>query len=107
MTYFDQREYFINNAVNVESYKEGKSFSLKTWQYYLNYKPFSYKFAINSDKDTKAVMRIFLGPAIEGDKYDDYTYLQNYYQYFFMLDEFDFSREFTYFPTFPSKCTVD
>ncbi|NP_001153417.1 hexamerin 83 precursor [Nasonia vitripennis] len=88
-TYFDKKEYFINNAVAVDSFKEGKSFSIKAWQYNLNYKPFTYKFAVNSDKDTKAVMRVFLGPAVEGDKYDDYSYLLHYYQYFFMLDEFE------------------
>ncbi|XP_058801614.1 arylphorin subunit alpha-like [Phymastichus coffea] len=88
VTFFDKKEYLINNAVAVDSFKEGKSFNIKTWQYSLNYKPFTYKFAVNSDKDTRGVMRIFLGPAVEGEKYDYYTYLLNYYQYFFMLDEF-------------------
>lgn len=93
VTYFDSRDYFINNAVAVGSYKEGKSFSIKAQQYSLNYKPFTYKFAVNSDKDTKAVMRVFLGPAVEGEKYDDYSYLLHYYKYFFMLDEFELDRE--------------
>lgn len=87
-TYFDSKDYFINNAVAVDSFKEGKAFSIKASQQHLNYKPFSYKFTINSDKDTTAVMRIFLGPASFNDKYD-HSYFLQYYKYFFMLDEFD------------------
>ena len=93
VTYFDSKEYFINNAVNVESFKEGRAFSIKAWQQQLNCKPFTYKFNVNSDKDTKAVVRIFLGPAIDDEKYDDYSYLLNYYKYFFMLDEFEINRK--------------
>ncbi|XP_058790418.1 hexamerin-like [Phymastichus coffea] len=91
VTYFDKKEYLINNAVAVDNYKEGKSFNIKAGQRILNYKPFTYKFSVNSDKDVKAVVRIFLGPAVEGEKYDDYSYLQYYYRYFFMLDEFEYS----------------
>ncbi|XP_032453316.1 arylphorin subunit alpha-like [Nasonia vitripennis] len=88
-TYFDTREYMVNNLIDVASMKDGFSFNMKAWQYHLNYKPFTYKFAVNSDKSTKAIMRIFLGPAMEG--YDDYSFLLHYYQYFFMLDEFEFN----------------
>lgn len=99
-TYFDTRDYMVNNLIDVASMKDSRSFNIKAWQYQLNYKPFTYKFAINSEKSTKAVMRIFLGPAMEGEKYDDYSYLLHYYQYFFMLDEFELNREFTLFPCF-------
>ena len=94
-TYFDKKEYLINNAVAVDSFKEGKSFNIKTLQQHLNYKPFSYKFNINSDKDTNAVIRIFLGPASLNEKYD-YSYFLQYFKYFFMLDEFDINREFLF-----------
>ncbi|KAJ8680420.1 hypothetical protein QAD02_016207 [Eretmocerus hayati] len=91
VTYFDYKDYYINNAVAADSYKEGSSYSLKAWHYFLNYKPFSYKFNINSDKDTKAIMYMFLGPAFDGENYNFYNYFINYYQYFFQLDEFEVS----------------
>jgi hypothetical protein len=94
-TYFENRDYYINNAVAVENFKEGRSFNIKALQPVLNHKPFSYKFNINSDKDTKSVMRIFLGPAeFEGEKYDQYSYFFNNYKYFFLLDEFEVNRKF-------------
>ncbi|XP_011506305.1 PREDICTED: arylphorin subunit alpha-like [Ceratosolen solmsi marchali] len=89
-TYFENRDYYINNAVSVGSFKEGRSFNIKASQPVLNHRPFSYKFNINSDKDTKGVVRIFLGPAeFEGEKFDQYSYFINNYQYFFQLDEFE------------------
>lgn len=89
VTYYDMKDYLINNAVDVPKMKDGQTFNIKAWQWQLNYKPFTYKIYVNSDKTTKAVMRIFLGPAVEGEKYDDYSYLRNYYKYFYMLDEWE------------------
>ncbi|CAB0036275.1 unnamed protein product [Trichogramma brassicae] len=83
-TYFDAQDYLINNAVNAPSMKDGQSFHIKAWQHHLNYKPFDYKLAVNSDKSTKAVVRFFLGPAV-----DDYAHLLRHFQYFYMLDEFE------------------
>ena len=94
VTFWDTKDFLINNVVDVPTMKDGLSFNIKAWQYNLNYKPFTYKINVNSDKSTKAVMRIFLGPAIEGEKYDDYSYLLNYYKYFFMMDEFEVNRKF-------------
>jgi hypothetical protein len=91
ITYFENKDYYINNAVNVGSSKSGQSFTIKAYQYRLNYKPFSYKFTINSDKATKAVVRIFFGPSYSGDSIDDYSYFLRYYNYFFMADEFEVS----------------
>lgn len=96
VTYWDKKDYIINNAIDVTSLKYGNSFNIKAWQYQLNYKPFTYRMMINSDKTTKAVMRIFLGPAMDGEYYDDYSYLLNYYKYFFMMDEFEVNRTFNY-----------
>ncbi|KAL7303676.1 hypothetical protein TKK_0003819 [Trichogramma kaykai] len=83
-TYFDAQDYLINNAVNVPSMKDGQSFHIKAWQHRLNYKPFDYKLAVQSDKSAKAVVRFFLGPAV-----DDYAHLLRHFQYFYMLDEFE------------------
>ncbi|XP_066598558.1 arylphorin subunit alpha-like [Prorops nasuta] len=85
-TYFDYCDTFINNGVYVENFKEGSSLRIKARRYCLNYKPFTYRFNINSEKETKAVVRIFLGPAF--DKYNDYSYLRKYYKYFVQLDQF-------------------
>lgn len=93
VTFWESKDYLINNAIDVPTMKDGKSFKIKAWQHQLNHKPFSYKMNINSDKTTKAVMRIFLGPTIDGGYYDDYSYLLNNYQNFFMLDEFEINRK--------------
>ncbi|XP_014203393.1 arylphorin subunit alpha-like [Copidosoma floridanum] len=90
VTYFDVKDYYINNAITVNSYKEGKSFNMKAWQYFLSYKPYTYKFSVNSKKETKGIVRIFLGPAYEGEQYVDYySYFSKYYKYFFELDQFE------------------
>ncbi|XP_011506304.1 PREDICTED: arylphorin subunit alpha-like [Ceratosolen solmsi marchali] len=89
ITFFENKHYFINNAVNVGSWKNGQSFVIKAHQYQLNYKPFSYKFTINSDKMTKAVIRIFLGPASYEEQYDDYSHFLHFNSKFFMVDEFE------------------
>ncbi|KAM0731828.1 Arylphorin subunit alpha [Formica fusca] len=88
-TYFDNCDTFINNALSVESFKEGMKLRVKTRRYCLNYKPFTYRFNINSDKDTKAILKIFLGPAFDDvHKEMDLSYLREYYKYFFEMDNF-------------------
>jgi len=103
LTYFDSCDTFINNVVSVESFKEGAKLRVKARRYCLNYKPFTYRFNINSDKDTKAVLKIFLGPAsgdVRADK--DLSYLRDYYKYFIEMDKFVVTRKlhFTLFFSF-------
>ncbi|KAK2586860.1 hypothetical protein KPH14_009798 [Odynerus spinipes] len=86
-TYFDYCDATINNAVYVENFKEGSSLRIKARRPCLNYKRFTYHLNVNSDKDTKAVLRIFLGPAFEGMS-EDVNYLQKYYKYFVEMDRF-------------------
>lgn len=97
-TYFDYCDTFINNAVDVESFKDGMKLRLKTRRHCLNYKPFTYRFNINSDKDTKAILKIFIGPAFDHHhhhhKENDMSYLREYYKYFFELDKFVVTRKF-------------
>ncbi|GLV39510.1 Larval serum protein 1 alpha [Carabus blaptoides fortunei] len=67
ITYFEQFEFDITNAlyVNEEEYVKD-DFQVWARQYRLNYKPFTYKINVNSDKNTDVVVRVFLGP-----KYDE------------------------------------
>ncbi|CAK9799971.1 Arylphorin subunit alpha [Anthophora quadrimaculata] len=86
-TYFDICDTLINNAVTVENVKSGMSLRLRARRSCLNYQPFSYKMVINSDKETKAMLRIYLGPAFDNVN-EDMVYLQKYYNYFVEMDRF-------------------
>lgn len=90
-TYFDFCDAYVNNAINVESWKEGFNLRIKARQYCLNYKPFTYRFQVNSDKDTKGMLRIFLGPAFE-----DMQYFEKNYYNFVELDQFPVTREYNF-----------
>lgn len=91
-TYFDTCESLINNAIAVESFSRGKSLRLKARRLCLNYKPFSYKFNINSDKEMKVMLKIFIGPDFH-DVEHDYIYLQKYYHQFVEMDRLIVNRE--------------
>lgn len=94
-TYFDYCNTFINNAIAVESFKEGMKLRVEARRYCLNHKPFTYRFNVNSDKETKAVLRIFLGPAFDDTlKNKDVSYLREYYKYFIEMDKFVVTRKF-------------
>lgn len=67
LTFFDHFDSLVNNAVAVRSHKEAQSMLIKARQYRLNHKPFTYHITVNSDKNVKAILRVFLGP-----KYDVY-----------------------------------
>ncbi|XP_012286306.1 hexamerin [Orussus abietinus] len=69
MTFFDYFESMISNAVGVHNYKDAQNTIIKARQYRLNHKPFTYHITVNSDKNTKATVRVFLGP-----KYDLHHY---------------------------------
>lgn len=92
-TYFDYCETLINNAVAVENFNRGVSLRLKARRLCLNYKPFTYKFNINSDKEMKAVLKIFIGPDFKFVE-QDYVYLQKYFYYFVEMDQFVVNREY-------------
>lgn len=69
LTYFEKFYSDITNAVyySSEELDTDKHPHIRAVQYRLNHKPFNYKMVVKSDKDTKAVVKIFLGP-----KYDQY-----------------------------------
>lgn len=83
-TYFDQFDTSLNNGLMVESQQEAESYVIKARQYRLNHKPFSFHITINSAKNTKAAIRIFLGP-----KYDTHSRLLNFAEnikFFYEID---------------------
>ncbi|XP_015594791.1 arylphorin subunit alpha [Cephus cinctus] len=65
VTYFDQVDIPVTKALSFKDRIDEMSYSIKARQYRLNHKPFSYTFDIESDKDTTALIRIFLGPAFD------------------------------------------
>lgn len=91
-TYFDKCDTLINNAVAVENFKGGMYLRLKARRACMNYERFTYKININSDKETKGMMRIFLGPAFDEIKHDIYVYLQKYFYLFMEMDRFAVTR---------------
>ncbi|XP_033355374.1 hexamerin-like [Bombus vosnesenskii] len=86
-TYFDTCDTLISNAVSVDSFKGGMYLRLKARRACLNYQPFTYKININSDKEMKGMLRIFLGPAFD-EVQQDMIYLQKYHYYFVEMDRF-------------------
>ncbi|XP_011255341.2 arylphorin subunit alpha [Camponotus floridanus] len=89
VTYFDNCDTVINNALTVESFQEGMRFRVKARRYCLNHKPFTYRFTVNSDKETRAVLKIFLGPAFDNIRGNDVSQLREFYKYFFEMDHFE------------------
>ncbi|XP_055611934.1 hexamerin-1.1-like [Uranotaenia lowii] len=81
VTYFDRFDMDITNAIDIEPepYVEGKYDGFGEIEYKadpviikartirLNHKPFTYKMSVVSEKATKAVIRVFIGP-----KYDEF-----------------------------------
>lgn len=65
MTFFDTFDSLLSNAVSVRNQKEAWSMLIKARQHRLNHKPFTFHITVNSDRNVKAIIRIFMGP-----KYD-------------------------------------
>jgi len=68
VTYYD---YFYSDLSNAVYYspqeQQQNNFNVRVRQYRLNNKPFTYKFTVQSQQATQAVVKIFFGP-----KYDEY-----------------------------------
>ncbi|KAJ8923138.1 hypothetical protein NQ315_001692 [Exocentrus adspersus] len=69
VTFFEKFSSDITNAVyfSHEELQKNKHPHFRTIQYRLNHQPFNYKITVKSEKATKAVVKIFLGP-----KHDEY-----------------------------------
>ncbi|KAL3274342.1 hypothetical protein HHI36_015740 [Cryptolaemus montrouzieri] len=69
VTFYDKFYADITNGLSVtpEEYQRDSDFRVQVEQYRLNNKNFNYRLYINSEKDTKATVKVFLGP-----KYDEH-----------------------------------
>ncbi|XP_030762609.1 allergen Cr-PI-like [Sitophilus oryzae] len=69
ITYFENFFSDVTNAVWTSEVQVKKNPSAQVWiiQQRLNHKPFTYKIHVNSNQDTQAVVKVFLGP-----KHDEY-----------------------------------
>ncbi|XP_062540229.1 hexamerin-1.1-like [Armigeres subalbatus] len=106
VTYFDRSDSDITNAVDVEVFDEtsmkgsdikkfgkiahyqGEDFVIKARQWRLNHMPFTLKLNVVSEKVTKGVVRVYLGP-----KYDQYGQaygINENRENFFLLDVFPY-----------------
>ncbi|XP_018783757.1 PREDICTED: larval serum protein 2 [Bactrocera latifrons] len=100
-TYFEYFDSDISNAVNVEipaedsadplvnfgrnSQHDGQSFVVKARQYRLNHKPFQFQLDVTSDKAQKAIVKVYIGPGQEEDRYH---FIESNYMNFFELEHF-------------------
>ena len=90
-TFFDHFDSDISNALPVKSHKEATELNVKVRQQRLNHKPFTYHITVNSDKNVKAMVRVFLGP-----KYDSHGYeidMTDNWMHFLHIDEWMLDRE--------------
>lgn len=65
MTYFDNFDMDITNAVDVNKIEEDRLLKIVARQPRLNHKDFTYRVIVNSDKNTKVMVRVFLGPKVD------------------------------------------
>ncbi|XP_043262248.1 uncharacterized protein LOC122403032 [Colletes gigas] len=86
VTYFDHFDSMLNNGVSIHNHKEAMNTLIMARQHRLNHKPFTYHIAVNSDKSTKAMVRIFLGP--KHDVYGHELDLTKNYMTFLEMDQF-------------------
>nr|AUO15578.1 hexamerin-like protein 1 [Haplotropis brunneriana] len=86
VTYFDDFDFEINNALALANPEEGANVNFVARQYRLNHKPFYYHIKVMSEKEVDSVVRVFIGP-----KYDvygrEYT-LEERKQYYVLQDIF-------------------
>ncbi|KAK0085370.1 hypothetical protein PV325_005321 [Microctonus aethiopoides] len=85
LTYFEHVDSVISNGIPVNSQHDAETLVIKVRQHRLNHKPFTYHITVNSEKNVKAYVRVFLGP-----KYDEqgreFKFVDNYVN-FFELDQ--------------------
>ncbi|XP_063991124.1 arylphorin subunit alpha-like [Diachasmimorpha longicaudata] len=87
-TFFEEYDYLINNAVTVDNYKDGMNFNMKARKYRLNYKPFTYTIDVKSERTTKGMVRIFLGPSYDDRFFKEQTYFYYNWYNFVEVDKF-------------------
>lgn len=91
ITFFDYFDADVSNAAYVLEKEYDDGFRVRTRQYRLNHKPFTYRINVNAEKAGDAVVRVYLGP-----KYDEYGRLIELNENrinFVELDEFRYSLQ--------------
>lgn len=87
ITYFDNFDWDMTNALYMTEEELTKdTLEVRARQWRLNHKPFTYKITAQSDKQTEAMVKVFLGP-----KYDEHGHeipLKRNWMNFVELDEF-------------------
>lgn len=90
ITYNDPFYVNISNAVYYSSQEQqGSNFNVRVRQYRLNNRPFTYRINVQSEKQTKAVVRVYLGPVF--DQYGRYINITQNRFNFVLLDYFVYS----------------
>ncbi|XP_026475421.1 hexamerin-1.1-like [Ctenocephalides felis] len=91
VTYFDKYVYDISNALvySEEEFANKEVYHpVKVSQERLNHKPFTYKMNVVSDKETDAVVRVFIGPKYD-EHHNEFSFEENR-ENFFQVDVFKY-----------------
>lgn len=104
VTFFDRFDSLISNAASVRSHKEAQLTVVKARQYRLNHKPFTYYIRINSDKNVKAIIRVFLGPKynVYGQEVD----ITESHVHFLELDQWVVQRKYQIVSSFYERSNI-
>nr|AAX14950.1 methionine-rich hexamerin-like protein 1 [Romalea microptera] len=68
LTYFDDFDIHIDNAIDVQKMDDMRKVNVIARRHRMNHKPFSYSMKVTSDKEMKAVVRVFMGPDSDWNK---------------------------------------
>nr|AUO15579.1 hexamerin-like protein 5 [Tetrix subulata] len=87
ITYFDEFEFPLVNVLKASSVQDSMKKKVVVKQQRLNHKPFSYRIAVNSDKDEHIFVRTYMAPRF--DHMGREMNFEGLTKYFFLLDWFD------------------
>ncbi|XP_054266087.1 allergen Cr-PI-like [Macrosteles quadrilineatus] len=86
VTYFDNNEVDLYNAINYQQGEQAENYQYKAQQQQLNNKPFNYQIQVNSQQEADAIVRVFIGPQYDAQG-NQYT-LEQAKQNFVEIDRF-------------------
>ncbi|XP_054270890.1 hexamerin-like [Macrosteles quadrilineatus] len=86
VTYFDNNEVDLYNAINYQQGEQAENYQYKAQQQQLNNKPFNYQIQVNSQQEADAIVRVFIGPQYDAQG-NQYT-LEQARQNFVEIDRF-------------------
>ncbi|XP_060523198.1 uncharacterized protein LOC132700094 [Cylas formicarius] len=90
ITYFEEFYTDLSQAMyySEDELKQHRDLKVRAKQYRLDHKPFTYKIYVKSDKDTKTMVKVFLGPKY--DEHGRYINMSENRWNFFELDKFTY-----------------